>query len=205
MPSNRNIRKVWVTESSGRSFFGWKIKEEIFAIFFILVILALANDKNIVEKVSNNQNIQFFVCIVVVYCIYNKIPWSLAFVLIFLFSVLFSGFVNNVKGSIEQLFSETEDKKESGKNSNFLMRIGAKMIKMISEEKKGILKKSVRFEKEEKPEKNDEVCENVSKIFGFDDDDDDNLSEVETDTDRDCDDNELLKTSLKSFVKEKIK
>ena len=61
MPSHRNVKKVWVSNDSGRSIFGWKIKEEIFAIFFILVILALANDENITKKVSNNTYIQIFV------------------------------------------------------------------------------------------------------------------------------------------------
>ena len=83
MPSHKNIKKIWVNDDSGRSILGWKIKEEIFAIFFILVILSLANDENIKDKVSNNIYIQIFIGIVVLYCIYNRIPWSLAFILIF--------------------------------------------------------------------------------------------------------------------------
>ena len=50
-----NTKKVWLSDTSGRSLFGWKIKEEIFAIFFILVILALANDDNIVKKVNKKE------------------------------------------------------------------------------------------------------------------------------------------------------
>ena len=99
-----NINKVWKSNKSGRSIFGWKIKEEIFAIFFILVILALAGDEKIVEKVNNNTYIQIFVAIAVLYCIYNKIPWSLAFILIFLIAILFSGFVSKIKETVSKTF-----------------------------------------------------------------------------------------------------
>ena len=97
------MKKVWISDSKGRSLFGWVIKEEIFAVFFILVILSLANDEKIVSKVNENIYIQFFIFLIIIYCIYNRIPWSLCFVLVLLVSVLFSGLVQNVKESLQKV------------------------------------------------------------------------------------------------------
>ena len=235
MPSHRNLKKVWVSNDSGRSVFGWKIKEEIFAIFFILVILALANDENITKKVSNNTYIQIFVGLVIVYCIYNRIPWSLAFILIFLVAVLFSGFLNNVKGTIEKICYDIQEKAKDDNNKDTpnpsLMHLGARVFSWMSKDKtsnlqnnKSILKKKVQFDDEEIVSESDnennhdeEVCKKVSKMFGFSDDegisepDTDNETEPDTDnetepdTDRDTDDHENLKKNLKSFMVEKMR
>lgn len=153
MPSHRT-KKIWISNEYGRSLFGWKIKEEIFAIFFILVILALANDENIINKVSENTHIQIFIGLVIVYCIYNRIPWSLAFILIFLVAILFSGFFNNVKGTIEKMCTTIQDKnniKEMNRPDNTFMHLGARVFSWLSKDKnneknKSILKK-VRFDK----------------------------------------------------------
>jgi hypothetical protein len=229
MPSHRNVKKVWVSNDSGRSIFGWKIKEEIFAIFFILVILALANDENITKKVSNNTYIQIFVGLVIVYCIYNRIPWSLAFILILLVAILFSGFLNNVKGTIETIYKDIKEKNNNDDNKDSpnpsLMHLGARVFSWMSKDKvsdtniqnnKSILKKKVRFDDEE-PEPSDsadeddhdEVCKKVSKMFGFSDDEGpseiDTDNETEPDTDRDTNDQENLKENLKSFMVEKMK
>jgi len=229
MPSNtniKNVKKVWVSDATGRSLFGWKIKEEIFAIFFILVILALANDNDIVNKVSDNIYIQIFIGLVVIYCIYNKIPWSLAFILILLVAVLFSGFLENVKSSLQKLISDIKDKNSKfdsdSEKDNSLMHLGARVFSWISKDKdnknetnkrsnKIILKKTVRFEdeKEESESEDDEVCKKVSNMFGFREDEElseiDTDNETEPDTDRECEDHESLKNSLKSFMKEKMK
>ena len=229
MPSHRNVKKVWVSNDSGRSIFGWKIKEEIFAIFFILVILALANDENITKKVSNNTYIQIFVGLVIVYCIYNRIPWSLAFILILLVAILFSGFLNNVKGTIETIYKDIKEKNNNDDNKDApnpsLMHLGARVFSWMSKDKvsdtniqnnKSILKKKVRFnDKESEPsdkeddDDHDEVCKKVSKMFGFSDDEGpselDTDNETEPDTDRDTDDQENLKKNLKSFMVEKMK
>ena len=185
MLSNKSIKKIntkniWISDTSGRSLFGWKIKEEIFAIFFILVILALANDDNIVKKVNDNIYIQIFIGLLVIYCIYNRIPWSLAFILIFLISMLFSDFLKNVKESIEKLFLDIKEKsketfnKNDNKNNNIndnlnnnsLINLGARVIGWVSKDKnisndiltnnsKSILKKNVNFENKTKKEKDD--------------------------------------------------
>ena len=129
--------KIWKSDViSGRSIFGWVIKEEVFAIFFILVILSLANDENIANKVSNNVYIQIFIGLIIVYCIYNRIPWSLAFVLILLVSVLFSGFLTNVKESFKKIYVDVNNNTpiiDSKKNS--LRELGAKVFSWISKEK----------------------------------------------------------------------
>lgn len=254
MPNTKkNIKKIWVSDVSGRSIFGWKIKEEIFAIFFILVILALANDENIVKKVSDNIYIQIFVCLIVIYCIYNRIPWSLAFILILLVAILFSGFFTNVKCTVEKIIIDMKNKNqntsvEDKKSDNNLMHLGAQVFGWFSKDKnnsnKSILKK-VKFEKgkdrkdgkdgkkgtqvkrekglgdidsdsgsdgsEDSDDSDDEVCQKVSKMFGFSDDE--GLSEVETDNETDNEtepdtdrenEEENLKNSLKTFMKEKM-
>ena len=224
MPSHRNIKKVWVSNDSGRSIFGWKIKEEIFAIFFILVVLSLANDENITEKVSNNIYIQIFVGIVILYCIYNRIPWSLAFILIFLVAVLFSGFLSNVKETFEKICNDIQEKTKNDDKDTpnpSLMHLGARVFSWMSKDKtsnnvepqntKSILKK-VRFCKKEEnleSDEEDEVCKKVSSMFGFSDDDgvseQDTDNETEPDTDRDTDYQENLKENLKSFMVKNMK
>ncbi len=143
---SRNIKKIWISDNNGRSFFGWKIKEEIFAIFFILVILSLANDKNIVDKVSNNTYIQIFVGLVFIYCIYNRIPWSLAFIILILISILFSDFLKNIKESVNKIFEDIkENQKDSDKDNDqhlnnpvnkSVMQLGARVFNWISNDKK---------------------------------------------------------------------
>jgi hypothetical protein len=121
-------------------------------------------------------------------------------------------------------------------NENPLIRLGARIFSWSAKDKnkdqnKSILKKKVRFEKDnidnidnkdnlrnpdtkeselsESDSEDDEVCEKVSRMFGFSDDE--GLSEVDTDnetdpdTDRDDDDEqENLKDSLKIFMKENM-
>jgi hypothetical protein len=248
-----NTKKVWISDTYGRSLFGWKIKEEIFAIFFILVILSLANDDNIVKKVNDNIYIQTFIGLLVIYCIYNRIPWSLAFILILLISMLFSDFFINVKGSFEKIFLDIKEKSKETVNTpeklnnNSLINLGARVLGWVSNDKsnltnnsKSILKKNVSFvktpekeishtssdesyveiKKEEKSDidtsddesenqSGDEVCEKVSKMFGFNDDD--GLSDIDTDneTEHDItdykDEHENLKNSLKSYIEESMK
>ncbi len=233
---SRKIKKVWVSDESGRSLFGWKIKEEIFAIFFILVILALANDKNVVDKVSNNIHIQIFVALLIIYCIYNRIPWSLAFILLLLISILFSDFFKNVKESVEGIFSDIKVK-QIEENDPSIMKLGAHVFSWMSNDKKrssipkknpkefkSILKK-VRFnedpsqkdlskkdlsgkdiekdsELKDDSDEDTEVCDRVSKMFGFSDDE--GLSEAETDDGTDADESENLKDSLKTFMKDNL-
>ena len=132
---NIKENKIWKSDvKSGRSIFGWVIKEEIFAIFFILVILSLANDEKIVNKVSNNLYIQIFIGLIIVYCIYNRIPWSLAFVLVLLVSVLFSGFLINIKESFTKIFVDINTQTTFNKTKS-LRELGAKVFSWISKEK----------------------------------------------------------------------
>jgi len=225
MPSHKNIKKIWVNDDTGRSIFGWKIKEEIFAIFFILVILSLANDENIKDKVSNNIYIQIFIGIVVLYCIYNRIPWSLAFILIFLVALLFSGLLNNVKESVDKIYNDIKEKSKNNDNNtskdNSLMYLGARVFSWLSkdkisnnsENKKSILKKKVKFENTEPISESDneenhdeEICTKVSRMFNFSDDE--CMSEIDTDNETEPDtdkDTEKLKENLKSFMVENMK
>ena len=134
-------KNVWISNESGRSLFGWKIKEEIFAIFFILVILSLSSNEKIVEKVSNNTSIQLFIVIIFIYCLYNKIPWSLAFILVFVFSMVFSDFTNKIKTSLQKIFDD--NKLTDSKKNNTFIEIGAKVLGWISKDSKKETPKSI--------------------------------------------------------------
>ena len=191
---SKSIKKIWISDESGRSFFGWKIKEEIFAIFFILVILSLANDKNIVDKVSSNTHIQIFVGLIFIYCIYNRIPWSLAFIILILISILFSDFLKNIKESVKKIFEDVKennnyqdsDTKQNNYVNKSVMQLGARVFNWMSKDQKepndqkerkefkeykGILKKKVRFKKDIK--KKDQVLNENEPIESSSDEDED--------------------------------
>ena len=156
-----STKKINIVKENKISIFGWVIKEEIFAIFFILVILSLANDEKIVNKVSNNVYIQMFIGLIIVYCIYNRIPWSLAFVLILLVSLLFSGFLINIKESFKKIFVDINNNTPiTDSKTKSLRELGAKVFSWMSKDKqkntdsvleksdtKSILKKQVKFNK----------------------------------------------------------
>lgn len=147
--------QIWVSNENGRSFFGIKIKEEIFIVFFILILISLANDDNIVDKVNNNTQIQIFILFIVIYCVYNKIPWSLAFILLLLVSILFSKMIPNMIDNIKKKTIELK--------------------KNIPSNKKGILKK-VQFKKP--------ICKKVEQFIEketFSEADTDNETEVDSD------------------------
>lgn len=147
--------QIWVSNENGRSFFGFKIKEEIFIVFFILILISLANDDNIVDKVNNNTQIQIFILFIVIYCVYNKIPWSLAFILLLLVSILFSKMIPNMIDNIKKKTIELK--------------------KNIPSNKKGILKK-VQFKKP--------ICKKVEQFIEketFSEADTDNETEVDSD------------------------
>ena len=147
--------QIWVSNENGRSFFGIKIKEEIFIVFFILILISLANDDNIVDKVNNNTQIQIFILFIVIYCVYNKIPWSLAFILLLLVSILFSKMIPNMIDNIKKKTIELK--------------------KNIPSNKKGILKK-VKFKKP--------ICKKVEQFIEketFSEVDTDNETEVDSD------------------------
>ena len=95
---NQTMPPLWKSDINGRSFFGLVIKEEIFGVFFVLTLLCLFNDEKIVEKISNNIYAQGIIIFVAFYLVYQKIPLSLAFIILFIFLILFSDFFKNVKG-----------------------------------------------------------------------------------------------------------
>ena len=181
---SKQIEKIWKSNTNGRSIFGWIIKEEIFAIFFILVILSLANDEKIIKKVNQNMYIQIFIALIIIYCIYNKIPWSLAFILVFIVSVLFSGLLKNSKESLKKIFSNNTSSKE-----HTFRELGAKVLSWMSKDNisKSILKK-VNFENMDSNNSNsnsdNEECKKASKYFQFTSDEN---SDVDTDVDTDID------------------
>lgn len=185
-------KPLWSSTAAGRCVLGWHIPEEIFAVFFILVILALAKDENVVSKVQNNISIQIAVAILVLYCIYNKIPWSLAFILAFVIVASFTDFFVDAKGTVGKIWKTITEKFKERKDQNNkknpdLMRVGARVLGLMNQPK-GILKKSdptdkkVSFEDEESDsDSDDDICDEVSQVFGFGDD---------TDTEADTTDNE---------------
>lgn len=211
MLSAKSIKKrVWISDTHGRSLFGWKIKEEIFAIFFILVIIALANDENIVKKVNDNISIQIFIGFLVIYCIYNRIPWSLAFFIILLISILFSNFCINVKGSFEKIFLDIKEKSNTNKNlnenlnNNYLINLGARVLGWVSKDKskltnnsKSILKKNVSFDKT--PEKEISIASLVERDIEIKKEEKSNIDISDIDISDDESDNEVCDKVSKHF------
>ena len=170
-------RGLW----SNRSVMGWRIPEEIFAVFFILVILSLAKDENVVNKVQNNVSVQIAIGILVLYCVYNKIPWSLAFVIGMISAVCFTGLLNDAKGTVGNIISKI-------KKDDATLKMGARVLGLMKKPK-SILKvpeKKVSFE-------DDDICSKVSEAFGLDDPDTDaETTDNETEEDKENQRDDLL-------------
>jgi hypothetical protein len=130
---------------------GWHIPEEIFAVFFILVILALAKDENVVRKVQTNISIQIAIGILILYCVYNRVPWSLAFIIAFISVISFTDFLTDAKGTTERIWEGISAKFRkqdpvNQKHDPAMMRMGARVLGMMRSDRdppKGILKNSV--------------------------------------------------------------
>lgn len=112
------LNEVWKSDKSGRSLFGLKIKEEIFAIFFILVIILLSNDENIVKKVNNDMYTQVFIIFTIMYCVYNHIPWSLAFILLFCVLLFFTDFIVSIQESVYKILKKIQKENHLKSNIN---------------------------------------------------------------------------------------
>jgi hypothetical protein len=205
-----------------RSYLGWYFKEEIFAAFFILVILALANNEKVIKKIKENTSVQIAIGILVFYCIYNKIPWSFAFLLVFVIGLIYGNFLIDAKETIEKMFvyeKQLENPLEKSKSEDSLMKIGARVLNIMKSKPKSILKNSLKKEKalsEKKTkqkinglskkvkfkEKNehDEMCGKVSEWFGFDEETENDTTDCENDEN---DNNyELRKKNLLDFAKD---
>lgn len=209
-------KSLWTSNKSGRHCLGFHIPDEIFAVFFILVILSLAKDEEVMKKVQENRSVQIAIGILVIYCLYNKIPWSLAFILGFVIAVSFTNVLSDAKGTFTNIMEglkrltkvtkATKDNKtlaDDRKDDN-MMRMGARVLKMAKtkdESLKGILKKpekKVTFndvESESDSESDDEMCTKVSKMFGFDPESDAETTDNETE-----EDHEIRKDDLINFV-----
>jgi hypothetical protein len=201
-----SLTNVWSSTDRGKSIFGWNIPEEIFAVFFILIILALAKDDDIVNKVKGNISVQIAISILIIYCIYNKIPWSLFFIITFVFAVSFTDILTDSKGTIDKIMNGITEKmtsKEKIENkTDEKIKLGAKVFNILNKPK-SILKpkeKKVTFdESESDSESDDEMCREVSKMFKF--------SDIESDTETDMTDTETedskqqKKNDLLNFVK----
>lgn len=204
-------KPLWSSTSAGRSLLGWHIPEEIFAVFFILVILALAKDENVVRKVQSNISIQIAIGILILYCVYNRVPWSLAFIIAFISVVSFTDFLKDSKGTMERIWEGISAKfrKEEHVNTKHdpeMMRMGARVLGIMRTDReppKGILKKPVLDNSEKKvsfakpgdekiqtddeseSESDDEMCSRVSQAFGFGDDTDTEAETTDNETEED--------------------
>jgi hypothetical protein len=188
------------------------IPEEIFALFFVLVILSLAKDEDVVEKVQKNVFIQIAVGIMVIFCIYNRMPWSLVFLLGFVMLMSFKKHpLDSYIDDMKKFFERKENGKKDSEHDDQTMKLGARVIHIAKgtthekREPQGILKKKkVSFSDlpEEKmdsgtrkflPEQKDkeDICLKVSRMFGFDD----------SDTEGDLTDTEDMK-SMDSFAED---
>lgn len=161
-----------------------KIREEIFALFFVLIILALANDPVITEKVRTNTSVQIAIGLAVIYCLYNRIPWSVAFLLLFGVAIGFSGMLKDAYSSVQKAVDLVNPNKEEAD-------IKSALKKTVTFEKEEETKLVGKDEEEEEEEESDTDCEEVSRYFGWE-------SDTETENDR-----EEKKNQLKSFVTKK--
>jgi len=190
-------KPLWSSNGTGRSVLGWRIPEPIFAVFFILVVLALAKDENVVSKVRENKSVQIALAILVLYCIYNRAPWSLMFIIGFIASVCFTDILTDAKGTVEKIWGgvSSQIRKDHQSQDPALMRMGARVLGIMNNNKvppKSILKRSnekkVSFDDvesegdESESDSDDEMCSKVSQAFGF--------SDVESDTEAETTDNE---------------
>jgi len=202
--------KIWVSDKSGRSFFGIKIKEEIFAICIILLILSLSNDEKIKNVVDNNIYIQGFIIVSIIYCIYNRLPWSLIFTILFVIHLLFTDFTKNVYDSVVKIFYKISSsdkkiikKKEEGFGNKILQLVFGKKKKNVSFDLKKNKIKHYKVNEEESneeesgeeesdEEESDEICKKASTFFNFSDDESDG------------EDIDNIKNNLKSFMMNNI-
>jgi hypothetical protein len=167
--------------------FSKKNKEEIYGIFSIIILFILSSDKELLSYIDNNYYIKISIFLVSLFIVYKKIEWQYIIILIIFFAVFFSNFVNIIKKIVLDIKNDIKTSLPENKNKDF-SHLGQKVLSLINEDKKGILKK-VRFEEED-----DEMCDKVSKQFGLNDDPE---SEPETDGE----DAEELKNTLNDYVK----
>jgi len=191
-------KPLWSSTNAGRSLLGWHIPEEIFAVFFILVILALAKDENVVRKVQSNISIQIAIGILILYCVYNKVPWSLAFIIAFISIVSFTDFLTDAKGTTERIWEGISAKFRKQEHVNqkhdpAMMRMGARVLGMMRSDRdppKGILKKPVLDNSEKKVSFEDGVGDQLSPNVHTDD---------ESESDTDDEDNEMCHRVSQAF------
>jgi len=198
---------IWESNSAGRSFFGWVIKEEIFGVFFILTLLSLLNDEKVIEKIGNNVYIQGFILLISIYLLYQRIPLSLAFLIIFIFMILFSDFFLNVKNSLRKISNKLFIKLPK---KGILKKISFKDDKSSSsEEKKNSVNEKLRLGKSKFS------CSDLEKMFDLDSDSDSDSSNTDVekdsqfdpDSETDCDESQKLEETeddLKEFMKDFI-
>lgn len=172
--TRRSFTRAVTTQSGGllhKMHIGGKIREEIFALFFVLIILALANDEGVVNKVKHNLSIQIAIGLIIIYCLYNRIPWSVSFMIMVAFAMGFSGIFydawQTANRSVTKIMNKDKDKdkekeipyKKAGSGSPSVADyLGAKVLGWIAKDKKekesdlpvGVLKKVEKVEKIDK-------------------------------------------------------
>ena len=185
---------IWNSNTNGRSFFGWVIKEEIFAVFFILVIIQLFQEKNIQDLIKNDNNIQIFAVLLGVFCVYHKIPLSLLFTIVFIIA-FYCIYKNSTVEYIKNKFSTFFEKKEKkGKKVRFKKPI-------CEEVSKRIYNIIGNLETCKDVNSMEDVCTDIEEVGVRDIGVRDMDTDLDTDVDTDIDDES---EQLSSFMKDKI-
>ena len=164
-----------------------KIREEIFALFFILVILALANDPAITEKVRSNTSVQIAIGLAIIYCLYNRIPWSIAFLILFGIGIGFSGLLKDAWSSVHKTLNIVQPTNETEVKSSLKKSV-------TFEDEKKTDEKPIKEDAVEEEESSDSECGEVSKFFGWESDTEPEDNETER---------EEKKNQLKTFMTKK--
>lgn len=184
-------KPLWVSNERGRFMMGFYIREEIFAVFFIIVLFSLLKDENITKKIKENISLQIAIVILLLYCIYNRIPFSFLFIILAILSFIFTDTLKSLKDAI---FSQK--KEENNENNIDLMKMGARVLNIIKP--KSILKspdKKVQFDVNNNSDSDsDSECEEAAKFLGLDD------TDAETTDNETEEDKEKQKKDLLDFV-----
>lgn len=160
-----------------------KIPNEVFCVFFVLVVLCLLGDDNIIEMLKENTYLQMTAVGIFLFLIFYRVPWSVAFVIVFMFCLFFSnmGFrvhssISRVKTKIPKGYIWLQDvferskrlfQKESVKVKPILKKPEDKSTTNVKHAKSG-KKKAVRFKLDEDSEIRKD--EEIEKDSGFESD-----------------------------------
>lgn len=162
-------RSLYDIPTVQRSFLSLHIPDEIFAVFFILVLVCLAKDERIITLLHTSRSFQLAVGVLCIYCAINCTPWS------FCFMLAFSGLVIWMLATHKPIYQTLSDLLRN-------LSPGGLRSAMKDRLEKG---RRVAFDLpadeqtetgDEDEDGHDEMCSKVSSALGLEDASDDDMS-----------------------------